>query len=216
MPPPLAAVAVPPPPPASTAVTAPAAAGSAEVSHKVASSAFASGFDDVDDDDGAEKEEKEEEEEEEDEDDDEGDGARAAGRPCEWCGGARVAGVGCGCAGADVRALTPSSPALIWLSRKLSLASYAGSFSARAALGPRTVTLLVGPPNSGKSYFAFEQLARARTGAYLAPLRLLALEGRDALAARGVACDLLTGEDVESEAGATHVSSTIEMLDTQQ
>ena len=191
-----------PPPAAAAAPAAPAAAaaasGPADVPRKIADAS-----DDDEFDDGAEDEA------------DDAEGARAR-RPCEWCGGVRVAGAGCGCAGADVHALTPSSPALIWLSRKLSLASYAGSFSAARALGPRTVTLLVGPPNSGKSHFAFEALARARTGAYLAPLRLLALEGRDALAARGVACDLLTGEDAESEPGATHVSSTIEMHDTMQ
>jgi ATP-dependent RNA helicase SUPV3L1/SUV3 len=57
------------------------------------------------------------------------------------------------------------------------------------------VTLYVGPPNSGKTHAAFERLAQALDGAYLAPLRLLALEGRDRLVARGVPCSLLTGEE---------------------
>jgi len=80
----------------------------------------------------------------------------------------------------------------------------------------RSVTLYVGPPNSGKTYAAFERLAQAHDGAYLAPLRLLALEGRDRLVGRGVACSLLTGEENVPAAGAGLVSSTIEMVNTQK
>jgi ATP-dependent RNA helicase SUPV3L1/SUV3 len=78
----------------------------------------------------------------------------------------------------------------------------------------RSVTLYVGPPNSGKTHAAFERLAQALDGAYLAPLRLLALEGRDRLIARGVPCSLLTGEESVPAAGARVVSSTIEMVST--
>ena len=78
----------------------------------------------------------------------------------------------------------------------------------------RSVTLFVGPPNSGKTHAAFERLAQAHDGAYLAPLRLLALEGRDRLVARGVACSLLTGEENVPAEGARVVSSTIEMVGT--
>jgi ATP-dependent RNA helicase SUPV3L1/SUV3 len=78
----------------------------------------------------------------------------------------------------------------------------------------RSVTLYVGPPNSGKTHAAFERLAQAHDGAYLAPLRLLALEGRDRLVARGVACSLLTGEENVPAPDARVVSSTIEMVDT--
>ncbi|MBX3605916.1 MAG: helicase [Piscinibacter sp.] len=78
----------------------------------------------------------------------------------------------------------------------------------------RSVTLYVGPPNSGKTHAAFERLAQAHDGAYLAPLRLLALEGRDRLAARGVACSLLTGEENVPAPDARVVSSTIEMVAT--
>ncbi|WP_337240009.1 hypothetical protein, partial [Proteus faecis] len=78
----------------------------------------------------------------------------------------------------------------------------------------RRVTLFVGPPNSGKTHAAFERLARAESGTYLAPLRLLALEGRDRLEARGVPCSLLTGEEHVPAPGARAVSSTVEMLNT--
>ena len=78
----------------------------------------------------------------------------------------------------------------------------------------RKVTLYVGPPNSGKTHAAFERLAKASKGAYLAPLRLLALEGRDRLQGRGVACSLLTGEESVPADGAAVVSSTIEMVGT--
>ena len=61
---------------------------------------------------------------------------------------------------------------------------------------------------------ASRRLAQAVDGAYLAPLRLLALEGRDRLVARGVPCSLLTGEENVPAPGARAVSSTIEMVDT--
>lgn len=78
----------------------------------------------------------------------------------------------------------------------------------------RSVTLYVGPPNSGKTHAAFERLAQAFDGAYLAPLRLLALEGRDRLVARGVPTSLLTGEENVPADAARVVSSTIEMVGT--
>ncbi|MDH5540336.1 MAG: helicase-related protein, partial [Rhizobacter sp.] len=56
--------------------------------------------------------------------------------------------------------------------------------------------------------------AQALDGAYLAPLRLLALEGRDRLVARGVPCSLLTGEENVPAPEARVVSSTIEMVGT--
>jgi ATP-dependent RNA helicase SUPV3L1/SUV3 len=100
------------------------------------------------------------------------------------------------------------------LKQELSFKEFAASFTVARGLG-RSIRVFVGPPNSGKTFAAFEALAAAPTGVYLAPLRLLALEGRDSLAGRGVACDLLTGEDYEPSAAdgeATHTSSTIEML----
>jgi ATP-dependent RNA helicase SUPV3L1/SUV3 len=99
------------------------------------------------------------------------------------------------------------------LSSELAFQGYPDSFPQTRRL-QRKVTLFVGPPNSGKTYQAFERLAKAKAGAYLAPLRLLALEGRDRLAARGVPCSLRTGEESVPADGARVVSSTIEMVDT--
>ena len=99
------------------------------------------------------------------------------------------------------------------LTLELAFQGYPDSFPMARKLG-RRVTLYVGPPNSGKTHAAFERLATAESGCYLAPLRLLALEGRDRLVARGVACSLLTGEENVPIPGATVVSSTIEMVGT--
>ncbi|WP_127999217.1 helicase-related protein [Piscinibacter defluvii] len=99
------------------------------------------------------------------------------------------------------------------LNQDLAFQGYPDTFTKARHL-QRSVTLFVGPPNSGKTHAAFERLAQAHVGAYLAPLRLLALEGRDRLAARGVACSLLTGEENVPAPGARVVSSTIEMVAT--
>jgi ATP-dependent RNA helicase SUPV3L1/SUV3 len=99
------------------------------------------------------------------------------------------------------------------LNSELAFGGYPGTFEKARRL-QRKVTLYVGPPNSGKTHAAFERLAQALDGAYLAPLRLLALEGRDRLVARGVPCSLLTGEENQPADGARVVSSTIEMVGT--
>jgi len=99
------------------------------------------------------------------------------------------------------------------LTSELAFQGYPDTFP-KARAQQRTVKLYVGPPNSGKTHAAFERLCQARDGAYLAPLRLLALEGRDRMVARGVACSLLTGEENVPAEGARFVSSTIEMVST--
>jgi ATP-dependent RNA helicase SUPV3L1/SUV3 len=99
------------------------------------------------------------------------------------------------------------------LNSELAFQGYPDTFEKARRL-QRTVTLYVGPPNSGKTHAAFERLAQAHDGAYLAPLRLLALEGRDRLVGRGVPCSLLTGEENVPAPGAQVVSSTIEMVAT--
>ncbi|WP_088283990.1 helicase-related protein [Ideonella sp. A 288] len=104
---------------------------------------------------------------------------------------------------------------LAGLTRELAFQGYPDSFTLARQL-QRTVTLYVGPPNSGKTHAAFERLAQCEDGAYLAPLRLLALEGRDRLVARGVPCSLLTGEENVPADGARVVSSTIEMVNTRR
>ena len=99
------------------------------------------------------------------------------------------------------------------LNSELAFQGYPDTFPKARHL-QRSVTLYVGPPNSGKTHAAFERLAQALDGAYLAPLRLLALEGRDRLLARGVPCSLLTGEENVPAVDARVVSSTIEMVST--
>jgi ATP-dependent RNA helicase SUPV3L1/SUV3 len=99
------------------------------------------------------------------------------------------------------------------LNSELAFQGYPDTFEKARRL-QRSVTLYVGPPNSGKTHAAFERLAQAHDGAYLAPLRLLALEGRDRLVGRGVPCSLLTGEENVAIPGAGLVSSTIEMVGT--
>jgi ATP-dependent RNA helicase SUPV3L1/SUV3 len=102
---------------------------------------------------------------------------------------------------------------LAGLHSELAFQGYPDTFDKARRL-QRSVTLYVGPPNSGKTHAAFERLGQALDGAYLAPLRLLALEGRDRLVARGVPCSLLTGEENVPADGARVVSSTIEMVAT--
>jgi ATP-dependent RNA helicase SUPV3L1/SUV3 len=56
-----------------------------------------------------------------------------------------------------------------------------------------------------------EHLASARCGAYLAPLRLLALENYERLQEKGVRVSLVTGEEQRLDPAGTHVASTVEM-----
>lgn len=77
----------------------------------------------------------------------------------------------------------------------------------------RQIIFHVGPTNSGKTYEAMQALKNADTGVYLAPLRLLALEGYENLIGMGVPAILLTGEEEIFDEDAGHVSSTIEMAD---
>ncbi len=76
----------------------------------------------------------------------------------------------------------------------------------------RKLTLHIGPTNSGKTYEAMKKLELADTGYYLAPLRLLALEGYEGLKSKGIESSLITGEEQIIDDNATHISSTIEML----
>jgi len=76
----------------------------------------------------------------------------------------------------------------------------------------RKIVFHVGPTNSGKTYAALKALREATTGYYLAPLRLLALEGYENLKADGVHASLITGEEEIIDEESTHISSTIEMM----
>lgn len=87
-----------------------------------------------------------------------------------------------------------------------------GDFFTTARKIRRRLTLYVGPTNSGKTYHALNTLAEGETGVYLAPLRLLALEGQEEIEKRGKPTSFLTGEERDLRPGARFFSSTIEML----
>ena len=89
--------------------------------------------------------------------------------------------------------------------------AYIASFSLARALN-RHHHFYLGPTNSGKTHHALIALQQAKSGVYLAPLRLLAMEIRDRLVAVGVPCNLITGEERVMMAGAQHTASTIEMM----
>lgn len=72
--------------------------------------------------------------------------------------------------------------------------------------------LHIGETNTGKTHHALERMKEARTGLYLAPLRLLALEVYEKLNAEGVPCSLKTGEEEKPVEGANHISCTVEMF----
>ena len=77
----------------------------------------------------------------------------------------------------------------------------------------RKLEFYVGPTNSGKTYNAMQKLKEANSGLYLAPLRLLALEGYEDLKASNIDASLITGEEQMLNEDAAHVCSTIEMID---
>ncbi|NGZ88266.1 helicase-related protein [Duganella aceris] len=102
--------------------------------------------------------------------------------------------------------------------QSINLAEYPASFDVARRMKRKFIALL-GPTNSGKTHQAIEALAKAPSGVYLAPLRLLALENYERLQGmeqRGkpLAVSLVTGEERRVVPGATHVASTVEMLDT--
>ena len=99
----------------------------------------------------------------------------------------------------------------------INLAEYPASFELAYRM-PRRFIALLGPTNSGKTHLAMDALAKAKTGVYLAPLRLLALENYERLLAvrphgQELKVSLITGEERRLTEGATHVASTVEMLD---
>ena len=77
----------------------------------------------------------------------------------------------------------------------------------------RHFVLHLGGTNTGKTYIGFQHLLRAKTGIYLAPLRLLALEAQETLIDGGVECGLSTGEESDIRPGDTHMAATAEKLD---
>lgn len=96
------------------------------------------------------------------------------------------------------------------IARVAALDRYAAHFKTARSL-KRTITLVTGPTNSGKSYTALNALANAESGLALAPLRLLAHEFREALLSRGVPASLSTGEERIVMPGSRHLAATVEM-----
>lgn len=96
------------------------------------------------------------------------------------------------------------------IEEQLRFSSYEESFPLARSM-KRKFSIFIGPTNSGKTYGALNELAQARSGVYLGPLRLMAHEGRESLFERGVIANLITGEERIEMLGATHVSSTVEM-----
>lgn len=81
----------------------------------------------------------------------------------------------------------------------------------------RSIHLHVGPTNSGKTFHALKRLEEAQSGVYAGPLRLLAHEVYTRLNAKGILCDLLTGDErierIEGEGRQNvMVSCTVEMV----
>ncbi len=76
----------------------------------------------------------------------------------------------------------------------------------------RKFVIHVGGTNTGKTYEGLQRLKKAATGAYLSPLRLLALEVQETLMQSGLGCSLLTGEEEDIHDGDTHMASTVEKL----
>lgn len=92
------------------------------------------------------------------------------------------------------------------------LADWISLYPAARAM-KRRLRLFVGPTNSGKTHRAFERLVDAESGCYLAPLRLLALEGYDRLLSHNLPASLRTGEETREDPSALHNASTVEMAD---
>jgi ATP-dependent RNA helicase SUPV3L1/SUV3 len=104
--------------------------------------------------------------------------------------------------------------------QSINLAEYPDSFDVARRM-PRKFIALLGPTNSGKTHRAMEALMKAPSGVYLAPLRLLALENFERMQAarphgKELKVSLVTGEERRLAEGATHVASTVEMLDSRR
>ncbi|KAK6515317.1 RNA helicase [Arthrobotrys conoides] len=76
----------------------------------------------------------------------------------------------------------------------------------------RTWHLHVGPTNSGKTYNALKRLESVEKGIYCGPLRLLAHEVYARLNAKGIRCNLRTGEEKKTEGDDVGLwAATVEM-----
>ena len=59
----------------------------------------------------------------------------------------------------------------------------------------RKIIYHMGPTNSGKTKHALDALIQAKSGIYLAPLRMLAWEVAERLGEHGVQCNMMTGQE---------------------
>lgn len=75
----------------------------------------------------------------------------------------------------------------------------------------RKIIIHSGPTNSGKTYRALQGLIKAKSGIYMAPLRLLAWEQQQRLCNAGIPTTLLTGQERIIVPESSHVAATIEM-----
>lgn len=91
---------------------------------------------------------------------------------------------------------------------------YPAEWYTRARATQRDVHLHIGPTNSGKTYNALKRLEAASSGFYAGPLRLLAHEVYSRFKAKGLPCDLITGDDVRMDEAeeVKRYSSTVEMV----
>lgn len=89
---------------------------------------------------------------------------------------------------------------------------YPNLFPLARSIG-RKLLFLAGPTNSGKTYEAMRLAIDAPTAEVLSPLRLLAHEHRETLAAGGVRAGLVTGEERDTGDDVTHYARTIETID---
>ncbi|WP_198387688.1 helicase-related protein [Burkholderia ubonensis] len=112
----------------------------------------------------------------------------------------------------DLRATKHHHDLAAQIAKNVKLSDYPETFPAFHR--KRKLIAVLGPTNSGKTYDAFKRLASARAGAYLGPLRLLALEAFTRLNEEfGVVASLITGEERRIVPGSRVTASTIEMLD---
>ncbi|KAJ3021812.1 hypothetical protein HKX48_007695 [Thoreauomyces humboldtii] len=75
----------------------------------------------------------------------------------------------------------------------------------------RKIIMHLGPTNSGKTYAALKRLEECKTGIYCGPLRLLAHEVYERMNAKGIPCNLLTGEERRESDGVNKYAATVEM-----
>lgn len=85
----------------------------------------------------------------------------------------------------------------------------------KARARKRKIIAYLGDTNSGKTYNALSEIANSFSSAYLAPLRLLALENYETLNNQGIPTSLITGEEKIIKNDAWCTSSTVECFNSE-